>query len=340
MYQENYFKLKNTINNFSIIDFEVKIDFHRSDLNFNKILFLKLDFIPSNEMFVNSMIGRIDYKNRQNHYSSVNDFKSLKVCEIEARIKESMRKGFVKNVYEITFSPFDMCVLPQNKILLADCDGKLLALYDKYFNLIKIVRKIDRKTIQPTSIAINDEDQLYVSDVERNRIMLLDLDFNLLKSVGTRGNNNDEFCTPFSICYKYHYLYVCDTFNKRIQIYSDQLKYIESINLQIMPFSIQISNTSICINCKYFYDLNTLELIREYDEYYFHRVSEIYSRFYACNFNLNTIYCYDEKGNLSWQIHQQDLEMGNVLPNGKFFILDKYFIITSYTQKKFYKIRF
>lgn len=285
------------------------------------------------------MIGRINFKNHQIHYNSLSDFNETKVNETEVKVKDSIGKMNVKSTYEITFSPYDVCVLPQNKILCADCDGKLLALYDKHFKLVKVIRKINRKAIQPTSIAINSEDQIYVSDVACHQIMLLDLDFNLISSVGSRGNNTDEFCTPFSISYKYNYLYVCDTFNKRIQIYSESLKYIESINLPIMPFSIQISNTSICINCKYFYDINTLALIKEHSDCYFHKVSEIGSRFYAYNFNLSRIYCYDEKGNLNWDMQLQHTSENDFLPNGKFFILDEYFIFTSYTKKKFYKIR-
>jgi hypothetical protein len=276
------------------------------------------------------------YKNQQKQFSSIEDFYDTKIYQTSFKIKNAIENEIDFKSIEINKSPFDVCQLPDKKILCADCDGKRLILYDKNFKLIKTIKKINRIAIQPTSIAINQENQVYISDVANHRIIMTDLNFYLIKSVGFRGDSIDGFCCPFSICYKNHNLYICDTFNHRIQIYSYDLKFIESIKLSIQPFSIQVSDSIICINCKYFYNVNTLALDHEHENY-FNKVSEINSCFYSYDCILGRIYCFNQKGSLSWVIDKPEFK--NLIPNGKFFIFGRFLILTSYTTRTFLKFK-
>ena len=282
------------------------------------------------------MIGSIELSSNKKNYNSLMEFHAEKISESETKIKILFEKMVVKSNFPIEYAPYDVCVLPGSKILCADCDAKLLVLYDKDYSLLKVIKKINRKIIQPTSLALNEESRhLYIAEVAHHQILMTDLNFSLIKSIGCRGDSIDNFCAPFSICYKHRYLYVCDTFNQRIKIYTHDLKFVESINLSFQPFSIQISDSSICVNCKYFYDIINLDIVNEY-EHDFQKVSEINSCFYACDFKLNTLFCFDKRGKQIWQMHKRSFI--DIIPNGKLFLLDNNLIVTSYTHKKFYKL--
>ena len=60
---------------------------------------------------------------------------------------------------------------------------------------------------------------------------MADSDFNLIKLVGSYGTVKTQFFYPTDICYKIECLNICETRNKRVQIYSKDLLFVKSIKL-------------------------------------------------------------------------------------------------------------
>ena len=54
----------------------------------------------------------------------------------------------------------DLCMLPDNKILAASCNQHKMILYDKNFEIIKEIDKIDDKVFSPLSLATDNDEKI------------------------------------------------------------------------------------------------------------------------------------------------------------------------------------
>ena len=74
---------------------------------------------------------------------------------------------------------------------------------------------------EPVSITIDSHDVVYVGDGSNNRLSIFHTDGEFIKSIGKEGNGPLQFDGPHGLAVdKEGTLYVCDTFNYRIQIFT------------------------------------------------------------------------------------------------------------------------
>ena len=241
-------------------------------------------------------------------------------------------------MYNLNVGPTDILII-YDKILLACEADECLQIYDKDFNLIKRIDKIDGLLIDsfsPKSIASNSNEKIiYICDGDRNRILMTDFDFNLIKFVGSYGIEDNQFSCPTDICYKNESLYICDKWNGRVQIYSKDLKFVESIKLDYDSWKIKASNDFNSI--VYFYDLNDFSLIRSYKHGY-GRISQINSCFYEFNDETKIVYCFDENGILKEEIILTGIDyLLTDFLDGTFIRMDECILMTSYSENKIIK---
>ena len=212
-----------------------------------------------------------------------------------------------QEIFHLDATPSDILVFSNNQILTVNSKNKCLSLYDQNLKLIKRIRRIGVEMFRPSAVALNmEEEKLYILDHQHNRILMTDLEFNLIKSVGSRGIENEHFRCPNDLCLINNNLYVCDTDNYRIQVFSKDLEFIKSEKVIDKPWKIKASSHSLIIQsvrCRiFFYDLNDFNLLQKY----YHgrcRISKINSNIYAINHKEKFMFCYDEKGNLKEKVH-------------------------------------
>ena len=100
---------------------------------------------------------------------------------------------------------------------------------------------------------------------------LLDINLNQVKIVGDQPDRSGEYLLeyPCGLCCYEDYLYVCDNRIPRIQIFTLDLNYVDTIMLEsYSPCRIQISESTIgvyCFDAILFYDLKTRALKHEYN---------------------------------------------------------------------------
>jgi hypothetical protein len=186
----------------------------------------------------------------------------------------------------------DICLLPNGYFCFVSASA--LRIYDQTFNLYSTV--INDNDIEPKGIAFNNRNELYISDSKHNCIYMMDFKLNSIKTFGTVGEGNDQFNRPFGLYCKEDLLYVCDHSNKRIQILSLDLEYVDTIKLYYWPSSIKISDSTIGIsgsNGTYFYDLKTKELKKKYSHVK-GKINKVDSNFYVSSFSncFYTKFCY------------------------------------------------
>ena len=79
----------------------------------------------------------------------------------------------------------------------------------------------------PKGIAIDDTDNIYVcSD---HKLQKFTSSGELIKCVGQEGRKEGDFCIPHGVTLYNHQMYVCDSDNRRIQVFDLDLNFIRSI---------------------------------------------------------------------------------------------------------------
>ena len=113
---------------------------------------------------------------------------------------------------------------------------------------------------------------------------------------------SNQFDKPSGVCYKTGILYIFDTLNKRIQIYNNELEFIDSVKVDYQPWWIKISNSFIfvqaaCIKSVFIYDLDTISFNKKIDNPSVNcRLSVISSNIYRFNSNSKSLFLYHEIG--------------------------------------------
>lgn len=230
-------------------------------------------------------------------------------------VKDLLHQG-KKEIINLGFYPWDIIVFPKNRILCSNYGNKNLTLHDEAGNLIRLLDKINGSLFQPCGIAFDEEENnLFITDLLMHQIIMTDIEFNKIKTVGSAGEENNQFNSPVGICFKNGNLYVCDHGNKRIKMFSKDLEFIKSLNVDYGPSLIKATDSLICVqsfsspNFFYMYQLGDLVLHRTIDSTNLcFKISVINSLFYRCNFKRKTILCYNEDGNLDEEIILSNLD--------------------------------
>lgn len=137
-----------------------------------------------------------------------------------------------KNEGEFNF-PYGITGDKDKNVYVADLYNGLISIFDSKGNFIKYFKEKDEKNKaikSPGGIRIFDE-KLYVTDIEQSKVFVFNLKGEKLLEIGKTGMNDGEFRAPNSITVdKDGNIYVCDTGNQRIQMFSSKGKFIKSLN--------------------------------------------------------------------------------------------------------------
>ena len=240
-----------------------------------------MEFKPSVIKVEKALIGEINY--------------------IHKIIKKKIQKDAFETI-SIGVQPLDIKRLSNGAFVLSN--SKSVTLFDESFNQLK---KVD---ISSRGCAIHNDKGIYITGDENHCIYLMDNELNIIKTFGSEGDGMDQFFYPCSICCQNDYLFVSDNLNKRIQIFTLDLKYHDTIRLDFYPQSIALSNTTIGIHKSdysnnekkdekiYFYDLKTKTLKKEYPNIS-GRISLIDSHFYVLTCEPpKKLFIFDQEGEL------------------------------------------
>jgi hypothetical protein len=177
-----------------------------------------------------------------------------------------------KQITEINldYNPYNLCILPNQQILVSDHIKNQLILYDENFNVIKIVSSFDNLLFLPLGLTTNEIDKIYICDYKFHRILCVDFQFRLIKRFGMKGNGNQNLLHPYDVFYFKDIVYVCDHGNKRITQLTPDLEFIVSNNLMYEPWQIRVLNKKAFIRSFdeksiYIHDLTTFDIIKRID---------------------------------------------------------------------------
>ena len=270
----------------------------------------------------------------------------IKNVDVENLLKSGKREYIYLN------TPFfNLCTLPNNRLLSSQCDidetGRLkqtLAIYDENYFVVKKYDVINGENIHLDDICINEENEMfYILNIIYHRITVTDFEMNFIEYFGSKGEGNNEFNYPKSLCFKNECLYVSDSCNKRIQIFNEELELINSLKLDESPDTIKVSSAVICIKfCTdstiHFYNLHDLSFHKKFDNVF--RINEINSNFFLLNFESLSVTCHDAYGNLKEEIFVEDLSRTTLdyEVDGSLLIFKETLLINLYSQEKIIKI--
>ena len=148
--------------------------------------------------------------------------------------------------------------------------------------------------------ALNRRNEICVSAHSNNCIISFDLNLNKLKKFGFLGAGNNQSNSPFGLCCRGDYLYVCDFSNRRIQILTLDFEYVNTIQIDgDYPRRVQLSETTIGVasnEATFCFDLKsrTLKYNHNYGTF---NLNYIDSTFYGSNHQQKKCYFFDSDGN-------------------------------------------
>ena len=215
-----------------------------------------------------------------------------------------------KEFVRLDYRPKQLMVLPNNQLLVLHFIKYVtgITILDDNYNIIKKIDKINgEKLSHLREVAINErKGELYFSDYQNHRIIVTDFELNFIKYFGSFGGSNSsyQFFHPLGICFKNEYFYVCDSTNKRIQKFNQDLVFVNSLETKYNPFRVQVSNSMIVVASEtrvYFYDLNSLVVCKEYSHDFRNfglNLSQIDSILYCFDYKSNIFICFHENGNI------------------------------------------
>ena len=219
-------------------------------------------------------------------------------------VVQTIKTGKMKLV-KTNIKPHDLCIISDNRLLVADYEGGYLATFDQDFNLIHKIDKINNQTFKPYAISISKSDNCYVLDWERHCIIMTDLNFKFIKTVGSEGSSIDRFWYPYSVVFKEKNLYISDSDNNRVKLYTQDLELVKIYDLDYMPYSMKISDQRVCIISEkeiFLYNLDEFILINRL-ETKIHRISEINLLIYGFDLMKKRLIIYDFQGSLLEEIN-------------------------------------
>ena len=233
--------------------------------------------------------------------------------------------GFVKNflkkenrvIKKLEEKPWIILPIPDKRFLVLNYDKRALKIYDRNFNVLRSITKMNNKDIKASFVALGDNDLIYISVTEplHRKVFSTDLEFNEIKAVTPYGMLEQ----PYDICFKNKYLYVCDAKKNAILILTEGLKFHKQFYVSYQPWLIKVTETIICVkdipsysnfnldsyrttttyfnnengSGLYFYDIFSFELKYTYKHGY-SRISKIGLNIYECTDK--KMFCYNESG--------------------------------------------
>jgi sugar lactone lactonase YvrE len=128
-------------------------------------------------------------------------------------------------------TPMGIHVDTKDRIWLADADAKKIYAFDPDLNLRAAIGKPDDMQ-NPVAVATDlTRNRVYVVDSHQHCLVVYDSETGLLVTkVGSRGTEDGQFFYPTDVAVGLDgRIYVADAMNRRVQIFSPDLKFLEKI---------------------------------------------------------------------------------------------------------------
>ena len=165
------------------------------------------------------------------------------------RIRGRHQLAVTVNGEQVAGSPFTVCVkIPPAQLgtplrvisglnspygVAFNSAGEVLVTMDKEVGVFdkqgKKLRTIKHTFQYPKGIAVDNEDNLFIPDCGCHCVYKLDKYGIHIKVIGKRGSGNGEFNWPRSVTIVGERVFVCDTENHRIQVFSRELEFVKVI---------------------------------------------------------------------------------------------------------------
>ena len=113
--------------------------------------------------------------------------------------------------------------------------------------------KFSEKMNGPMGICIS-QNNVFVTQYTSHCINMYELEGKLIKNVGSDGNGEAQFNHPFGIDVsdRTNNIYVCDCYNHRIQILTDELKYHSMLGIYLLrrPLDVKVTRDRVLVLAK------------------------------------------------------------------------------------------
>jgi DNA-binding beta-propeller fold protein YncE len=129
--------------------------------------------------------------------------------------------------------PYGVTGDKKGNIYVADLYNGKISIFDKKGKFISYFKEADAKNPvikAPGGIRIFDE-KLYAADIEQSKVFIFDLKGKKLQEIGTPGTNDGQLRAPNAVTVDMDdNIYVADSGNQRIQIFTKDGKYLRNVN--------------------------------------------------------------------------------------------------------------
>ena len=111
-----------------------------------------------------------------------------------------------------------------HRVQVFSCNGDYLFMFSEKMN-------------KPAGICIS-QNKVFVTQLTDHCINMYELEGKLIKSVGSEGNEDAQFNNPLGLDVfdRNNNIYVCDCFNHRIQILTEELKYHSMLGIDLLKY--------------------------------------------------------------------------------------------------------
>ena len=121
--------------------------------------------------------------------------------------------------------------MSNHRVQVFSCNGDYLFMFSEKMN-------------QPVGICIS-QNKVFVTQLYAHCINMYELEGKLIKSVGSEGNGEAQFKHPngLDVSDRNNNIYVCDCYNNRIQILTEELKYHSMLGIDLLKYPLDVKVT-------------------------------------------------------------------------------------------------
>lgn len=151
--------------------------------------------------------------------------------------------------------------MPNGNLLC--CNGPSLTIFSKHLKELKVVEQFDFEKFNCLYATTDKKKLIYLTNRDSHEVIITDLELNKLSSTGNKGSFDNQFNCPEDIFYYKAKIYICDHFNKRIQVLNEDLSFDSRFQVESYPSQIRITKNLCCITATssiYYYDLKSFNM--------------------------------------------------------------------------------
>ena len=122
--------------------------------------------------------------------------------------------------------PWGIALNSKQQLVVAEWSGKKVIVFDREGKKVQTITC--ERFSYPNGVAVDKDDNIYVSDMDNSSLFKFSKEGKLMKVVGRKGTQRVEFSDLSFIKVINDKLYVCDSWNNRVQILNTELEYVNS----------------------------------------------------------------------------------------------------------------